>query len=332
VTLQGLDIQGINQATGNTPGTIGVRILRAGRVTIEDSTIEAFAQSGIDFESTSPNAQLTIDNSQIYNNTGAGLFIAPLGTGTSPSAILTNDKVDGNGCGLVASTLGSGAFTNQGCGAGTAAPAGSAKIGSTNTSITNNAGSGVMSDGAGASNTLGRDLITGNGTGLKPLNSGTILSLGQNELYGNGTDGAPTSVSNQEQGPAGQTGAVGPAGQPGPTGARGPAGAAGQIRLVTCKTVTVTVKKKGKKHKVHRQKCTSKLVSGTASFTTARSAKIASATLTRKGQVYATGRARITATGTRVVFNHRSRLAAGSYQLILRRGHKVIARRTFLVR
>ncbi len=76
-------------------------------------------------------------------------------------------------------------------------------------------------------------------------------------------------------GPAGASGATGPQGS---TGARGPAGPAGKVELVTCKKV------KGKQH------CTTKLVSGTAKFTTTGLA--AQATLSRHGVVYAAGTAR----------------------------------------
>ncbi len=75
-------------------------------------------------------------------------------------------------------------------------------------------------------------------------------------------------------GAAGLAGAQGPAG---PTGAQGPAGPTGQIELVTCKKV-------GKK-----QKCTTKVVSGTVKFTTTGASALA--TLSRHGAVYASGRA-----------------------------------------
>ena len=71
----------------------------------------------------------------------------------------------------------------------------------------------------------------------------------------------------------GAAGALGPAGPPGPAGKEGPPG---KIEIVTCRKV-------GKK-----QKCTTKTVSGTVSFT----ASSARATLSRYGVVYAAGTAR----------------------------------------
>jgi DNA-binding beta-propeller fold protein YncE len=90
-----------------------------------------------------------------------------------------------------------------------------------------------------------------------------------------GTQGPAGTGSAGEKGATGAAGAQGPAG---PTGAQGPAGPAGQVELVTCKKV-------GKK-----QKCTTKLVSGTVKFTAIGSS--ARATLSRHGVVYAKGTAR----------------------------------------
>ena len=74
----------------------------------------------------------------------------------------------------------------------------------------------------------------------------------------------------------GAAGALGPAGPAGPQGPAGKEGPPGKIEIVTCRKV-------GKK-----QKCTTKTVSGTVSFT----ASSARATLSRHGVVYAAGTAR----------------------------------------
>ncbi len=106
---------------------------------------------------------------------------------------------------------------------------------------------------------------------------------------------------------SGPAGAQGPTGAPGPIGPRGPAG---KIRLVTCKTVTKTVKRHGRKHKVHRRKCHTRLVRGTITFTTTA----ARATLVRGRVVYATGSARL----NRLTLRTRRRVRPGRYTLVLR--------------
>ena len=110
-------------------------------------------------------------------------------------------------------------------------------------------------------------------------------------------------------GPAGSTGATG---ETGGTGPRGPAGQPGEIRLVTCKTVTVV--KRGKK--VKRQTCTTKTITGTVSFTAAR----ARATLKRGTVAYAVG----IASTTRLILRAVRVVRPGRYTLVLTRtlGHR----------
>jgi hypothetical protein len=158
--------------------------------------------------------------------------------------------------------------------------------------------------------------------GFAPQGQGTrsaSLAISSNDYANNplsisltGTGGALPA------GPIGQTGASGqqgPAGQPGHAGQQGPAGAAGpagKVELVTCKTVTVTVKK----HKKTEQKCTTKTVSGTVKFTAAMRGR--HATLTRGRRTYATGYARVTSAGVRTLLGAARGLAHGSYTLTVR--------------
>jgi hypothetical protein len=122
---------------------------------------------------------------------------------------------------------------------------------------------------------------------------------------------APASVAltgtggSLPQGPAGQTGAA---------GATGPRGPAGKIELVTCRKVVV-----GKpKHRKTVQKCSTKLVSSTVKFTTAKAAQV-SARVSRGGALYATGYAVSTGRGGWKLVLARSRnLRAGQYSLVLR--------------
>src|SRR4051812_29182836 len=61
VTLRGIQLQGLNQ-TAN-PGTIGIRILAAATVSIEDSVVTAFGQHGISDERATGNVKLNVRNS-----------------------------------------------------------------------------------------------------------------------------------------------------------------------------------------------------------------------------------------------------------------------------
>ena len=75
----------------------------------------------------------------------------------------------------------------------------------------------------------------------------------------------------------------------GTQGARGPQGPAGKIELVTC-----TKGKKGKKGKKTVEKRTTKVVSGSITFTTTAADR---ASLTRRRVVYATGEVLVTGYG-----------------------------------
>jgi Glycine rich protein len=97
----------------------------------------------------------------------------------------------------------------------------------------------------------------------------------------------------------------------GPQGPPGPRGKPGQVELITCHTVTVTVHSGGKTHKVARQKCTGKLISGPVKFTVASSSQ---ATLRRGSRVYARG----TASSRGVVLRAVRSIASGRYTLVLR--------------
>jgi DNA-binding beta-propeller fold protein YncE len=123
------------------------------------------------------------------------------------------------------------------------------------------------------------------------------------------------------EGKAGATGPVGLAGAQGPVGpagAQGPPGTSGKIELVTCEKI------KGK------QRCTTKLVSGTVRFTTTRLAS--HATLSRHGVVYASGTALAAGRHMSLRLLPKRELLPGKYTLTLISGtgkHKRITSESF---
>jgi Collagen triple helix repeat (20 copies) len=110
-----------------------------------------------------------------------------------------------------------------------------------------------------------------------------------------GASGAPGPT-----GEKGADGARGVQGSAGPPGARGPAG---KVELVTCKKVGT------------KQKCTTKLVSGTVKFEA--TGLISRATLFRRGKVYATGAARSAGGRTSLRLLPVRWLGPGNYTLTL---------------
>ena len=175
----------------------------------------------------------------------------------------------------------------------------------------------------------GIEVKVGNGTPAYICN-GPEGAKGANGTPGsNGAQGAAGSNgTNGEKGAQGPAGPQGLTGMTGPVGPQGLVGPAGKVEIVTCKTV----RKKGKKS---AQQCTTKLVSGTVTFTTAGTSAV-QATLSRHGAVYATG------TAHSATFGHMSlRLAPlrglrpGRYTLTLIRGtgsHESIRSEPFTLR
>jgi hypothetical protein len=81
--LDGLDIEGLNGGGGtNTPGTIGVRMIGTGNLTIMNTVIRDFSGNGVDCVGTN-GARCLIYNSQIINNGGGGFNVT--GAGGAPN-------------------------------------------------------------------------------------------------------------------------------------------------------------------------------------------------------------------------------------------------------
>jgi hypothetical protein len=77
VTIRGIQMTGVNQTV--TPGTIGVRILAAKSVSIEDSVISNFGQQGVLDSRTAGTTKLSIRNTIISNNSAAGISLTATG-------------------------------------------------------------------------------------------------------------------------------------------------------------------------------------------------------------------------------------------------------------
>jgi hypothetical protein len=149
-----------------------------------------------------------------------------------------------------------------------------------------------------------------------------------------GTGVAASSGATGVQGPAGLTGAIGPQGDPGITGAIGPQGATGAtgakgqtgprgatgpkgaVQIVTCYTVTTSLRAVGHKADVDHRVCST--IPASATSTLAGSAGAARAKLERGHREYAVGTGILNADGHLELMLSDSRtLKPGSYTLIL---------------
>jgi hypothetical protein len=195
VIIRNLGINGINATSaGAGGGTIGVNVISAASVHLQNDHIFGFTGNGVSFNSTAPFARMTIDNSTIEDNTGSAVA-ALSGTAGGPNQLMVRDSLlDGNGCGLTVGTLTCGSVS-QGNALGVL-------IDSVNTQITNSGfgagagatGAGIYAVGSVSQQVLSGDMITGNRIGLDSVAGGTIFSFSNNELFGNNTNGAPSTT------------------------------------------------------------------------------------------------------------------------------------------
>jgi hypothetical protein len=185
VILRGLQLNGVQGGTA-VAGTIGVRILAAATVMIEDSVITQFAQQGIADTRTAGNTKLLIRNTVVSNNIGSGIATAA----TGPNSVeIENTSSINNSFGLAV-------------GSGTLAVARRSVFSGNGTGIEANAGGGINVDNSA---------ISGNGTGVTGTNnirisntdvtfnttgfSGTTVSYGNNRLQGNTSFGTPVATT-----------------------------------------------------------------------------------------------------------------------------------------
>jgi hypothetical protein len=175
VILRGLQINGVQGGTA-VAGTIGVRILAAATVAIEDTVITQFAQQGIIDTRTGGGTKLFLENVTISHNVGTGIS---LNGAAVNNVMLDNVYLLENAAGLAAAT-GNSAVAKRSVFAG-------------------NAGAGVIAD-PGGQITVDNSVISANGVGLqvggtvKVSNSdivfnvaafnGAVISYGNNRVTG----------------------------------------------------------------------------------------------------------------------------------------------------
>jgi hypothetical protein len=181
VTLRNLNIN------GNGSGTRGINILAAGQVHIEDVMISLFTQQAIaDVRSAGAGTVLSVKNSIIRNNTGAGIAVAGVGGG---SAIIDGLHSVSNGYGVAVANANRAIITRSALianlTAGVQGDAGSQL--SVENSVLMDNGIGVQSSGTSL---LANSNINYNGTGI----SGATTSFGNNRIFGNNSLGTTPTL------------------------------------------------------------------------------------------------------------------------------------------
>jgi hypothetical protein len=161
VVLRNLQINGIQGGT-NVAGTIGVRILAAAIVSIENTVITQFAQQGIHDERTTANNKLSITNTTVSQNVGTGIGLNATGTGV---ADITNVNSINNSFGIATGNLQNAVIRNS--------------------NFSGNVNAGVEVD-AGGQATVDTTTVSSNATGLQATAGGN-LRIGNSDIAANGS-------------------------------------------------------------------------------------------------------------------------------------------------
>lgn len=177
VAISGLDINGLTTATN------AIRVLQAGKVTVDDVQIFGFTFAGVAFAPANAGSRLSIARSTIYDvrsstaATGSAVVSEPTGVGTARVTV-SDTEMHHNDFGVVASGM-----TQEGV------------VNVTRSTISDSRGIGVFANGANALIRLNATDVLDGQFGLVTGNGAQIVSSGNNNINGNGVNGAPTSLT-----------------------------------------------------------------------------------------------------------------------------------------
>jgi hypothetical protein len=186
VVLRNLQFQGLGGSAN--PGLVGVKILAAASVSIEDCVITQFSQQGILDQRSGAGGKLMVTNTTLTHNTGAGISVA--GTATN-NAVLDGVRSYNNGFGLAAGngnnvTVKRSDFSSN----GTGVQADTLANISVNSSAINSNGTGVSGAGVRLSDS---DINFNTVTAF----SGNPTSFGTNRLVANAAVGTFATAAQQ---------------------------------------------------------------------------------------------------------------------------------------
>jgi hypothetical protein len=172
IVLRNLSIQGVNS------GTVGINIVNAATVSIEDCVITQFTQQGIKDGRTAGNTKLFIRNTVVSHNTSSGIALVA----ANPNNVEIENTSSINNLFGVATGSGNNAMVRRSVFAGNTSAGVEADSGGVvnvdNSAISNNV-TGV--NASGGTIRLSNSDVSLNGTGF----SGAVTSYGNNRFLGN---------------------------------------------------------------------------------------------------------------------------------------------------
>jgi hypothetical protein len=185
--------------------TTGIAFNLGGTLTVSDSVIRNFTDSGISFvPNSSALSQIFVSNTLLSDNGINGINIAPTGTGTT-NGVIDHVRMQNNvdfGLNIFSSTepvnvtVNDCVSANNGFTGVNANSSGTTQVNVMvrNSTIANNVLEGLQAVDGGAVVRVTRSTITGNGAGWNDIGGGTVVSYGDNNIDGNaGTNTEPPS-------------------------------------------------------------------------------------------------------------------------------------------
>jgi len=203
VTIRGLAING----NGNGPGIVGIKIIDANEVSIENCEIFGFDAGlalGI-YDSRTAGGKLFITNTTVRDNGSHGVVVVPTSGATTIKATLDNVRLIDNGDAGIAVSNGSRVSVRNSVASGNTnsgfyaeGPSGASELNLEN-NLANANGVGVSAAGGGTVR-ISNMHVTNNGTGLSST-GGTFVTYGNNRISGNtagnSVPGAPAPIAGQ---------------------------------------------------------------------------------------------------------------------------------------
>ena len=191
VTIRNLSLNGA------TTGLVGVKILAAKSVTIENCSIFKFRSGtgrAISDERTVAGSKLTVINTTINDNAGNAVVVLPTTATSGVSAVFDNVRVFDNTTsgfffGLGAKATIKNSFVTTNGNAGVQAADANTKVNIVDTVLSNNS-IGVFGGGGASVTRLTRCTVTENGTGVQTQTGGIVESFGDNNIRGNNAGNA----------------------------------------------------------------------------------------------------------------------------------------------
>jgi hypothetical protein len=196
VVLRNLDIQGVAGGTA-VAGTIGVNIVQASSVTVENVSISNFSGACISAQPTSTAVNVFVFKSSLQNCAGGGVLGSATG-GNVTRVNVSNSSIVQSAVGFTAGAstdmmIYNSTLSNNG-GGGVLANTSTSQVSIDQSTISNNQLFGVHSTNSATIRMSNTSVAYNNGTGLLADAGGAILTWTNNWVAGNATDGGRTGT------------------------------------------------------------------------------------------------------------------------------------------